>query len=154
MLRAGHTGNVGALDWLSAHPPDPGMPPSSHSAAIASHALVAAIEHGHLDAATLLRERGATLSLPLFQCALRQTRANGRADAIVPICTSFYDPAFMEDGSRLVECACAMDHVGLLAFACERFGPHLAPHARRSARAHGNDKCGAVLSWLDQRFPD
>lgn len=154
MLRAGHTGNVGALDWLSTHPPDPGMPPSSQSANVASHALAAAIEHGHLDAATLLRARGTKVSLPLFQCALRQAAANGCADAIVSLCASFYDPAFMEDGSRLVECACAMDHVGLLAFVVDRFGTHLVPHARHSARASGHGKGGAVLAWLDQQFPD
>ncbi|AGO82925.1 hypothetical protein pdul_cds_747 [Pandoravirus dulcis] len=153
MLRASHTGNVGALDWLLNNLPDPGMPSSSQSANIASHALVTAIEYGHVDAATLLRERGVTLSLPRFQCALRQAKDNGCADAIVPICASFHDPAFMGDGSRLVECACAMDHADLLAFACDRFGPHLAQYARRSARAYGLDKCAAVLLWLDQHFP-
>lgn len=153
MLKAGPSGNVSALGWLLGSPPDTGMPPSSSSASVASHALIGAIEHGHLDAAVLLRERGATVSLPMFQCALQWATTNGHADAVVPLCEAFYDPALMKGGHRLVECACEMDHVGLLAFACERFGAHLAVHAWRWARASANCKGGRVLLWLNKHFP-
>ncbi|QBZ81419.1 hypothetical protein pclt_cds_832 [Pandoravirus celtis] len=153
MLKAGSSGNVGALGWLLDNPPGTGMPPSSSSANVVSHALIRAIEHGHLDAAVLLRERGATVSLTMFQCALRWATTDGHADAVVPLCEAFYDPAFMKGGHRLVECACEVDHVGLLAFACERFGPHLAVHAWRWARASANCKGGRVLLWLDKHFP-
>ncbi|AGO84980.1 hypothetical protein psal_cds_891 [Pandoravirus salinus] len=151
MLKAGSRGNVGVLGWLLDNPPDPDASSSSSGANVASHALLAAIEHGHLDAANLLRGRGAKVSLPMFQCALRQATTNGYADSVVPICVSFYDAAFMEGGYRLVECACAVDHVGLLGFAIERFGAHLALHARRSL---GTDKNGAALLWLDKYFPN
>lgn len=153
MLRAGHTGNVDALAWLLDSPPDPGMPPSSPSANNASYALIGAIEHGHRDAALLLRDRGVSVSVTGLACALRQAKANGHGDAVVPLCEAFCTAASAEAGYRLAECACAMDHADLLAFACDRFGPHLAPHARRSARAYGSGKCSAVLLWLDQHFP-
>lgn len=142
--------HTGALAWVLDHASYASETERIDGAGGENPVLCMAVAKGATSIATFMRCRGASLNDRQFARALRFAIDEGYGYAAVAVCECFADSAALGDGRLLVECACAVDHVDLVAFVCGRFGRRLVAHARRRARHHQSAR---IACWLAEHHP-
>ncbi|QBZ81418.1 hypothetical protein pclt_cds_831 [Pandoravirus celtis] len=150
LIRASQGGRTDVLAWLldDARRLDGGN--TNDAPDVMKRALCDAIACGHVDAVSFLCAQGVSLGSSQLAGALKHMiKWRGGAHNVAPMCERLAQSGLLGNGLFLAEVACRTDHAGLLAFATDRFGPHLAAEARRYLCLYSSPR---VSAWLDEHF--